>query len=252
MKKSRDVRLVTIAILTAMLGTLVAGCAKGEAQAQVIQSKAQREGAPNVAPADVEALVAGNSAFAFDLYQALADEGGNLFFSPFSISAALAMTYAGARGETEQQMAHTLHFALPHERLHPAFNALDAALVGRDQGEGFQLRIANALWGQTGYSFLEAFLDVLAVNYGAGLRLLDFAADPEGARQAINDWVSEQTEERIKDLIPQGGVDAATRLVLANAIYFFGEWAHPFDASRTRDGVFHTLDGSEAQVPMIL
>jgi len=251
MEKSKGVRLVTMAILMAMLGTLVAGCAKGEAQAQVIQSKAQREGAPNVAPADVEALVAGNSAFAFDLYQALADEGGNLFFSPFSISAALAMTYAGARGETEQQMAHTLHFALPQERLHSAFNALDAALVGRDQGEDFQLRIANALWGQTGYSFLEAFLDALAVNYGAGLRLLDFAADPEGARQAINDWVSEQTEERIKDLIPQGGVDAATRLVLANAIYFFGEWANPFDASRTRDGVFHTLDGREAQVPMM-
>jgi serpin B len=199
----------------------------------------------------VEALVAGKSAFAFDLYQALAEEGGNLFFSPFSISAALAMTYAGARGETERQMTDTLHFTLPQDRLHPAFNALDTGLVGRDQGEDFQLRIANALWGQKGHSFLEGFLDMLAVNYGAGLRLLDFAADPEGARQVINEWVSEQTEERIKDLIPQGGVDAATRLVLANAIYFFGKWAHPFDASRTRDGVFYTLDGREMLVPMM-
>jgi serpin B len=251
MEKSKGVRFVTMAILVAMLGTLVAGCAKGEAQAQVVQSRAQREGAPNVARADVEALVAGNSAFAFDLYQALAEEGGNLFFSPFSISAALAMTYAGARGETERQMTDTLHFTLPQDRLHPAFNALDTGLVGRDQGEDFQLRIANALWGQKGHSFLEGFLDMLAVDYGAGLRLLDFAADPEGARQVINEWVSEQTEERIKDLIPQGGVDAATRLVLANAIYFFGKWAHPFDASRTRDGVFYTLDGREMLVPMM-
>jgi serpin B len=130
-------------------------------------------------------------------------------------------------------------------------NALDAVLVGRSQGEDFQLRIANALWGQKGHSFLEAFLDVLAVNYGAGLRLLDFATDPEGARRAINDWVSQQTQERIKDLIPQGGVDAATRLVLANAIYFNGKWAHPFDTSRTRDGIFHTLDGREMPVPMM-
>jgi serpin B len=122
---------------------------------------------------------------------------------------------------------------------------------GAIRGRIFNLRVANALWGQKGHSFLEGFLHVLAVNYGAGLRLLDFTVDPEGARQAINEWISQQTEERIKDLIPQGGVGAATRLVLANAICFFGKWAHPFDASRTRDGVFHTLDGREMLVPMM-
>ncbi len=243
-------RVVEAVIFMALLAPVVAGCAQGEAQAQIAQSNMKRDTLPSVARADLDALVGGNSAFSFDLYQALRESDGNLFFSPYSISAALAMTFAGARAETERQMAETLHFILPQERLHQGFNALDLELVGEDQGE-FKLHIANAIWGQTGYAFLTEFLDLLARNYGAGLRLLDFESEPEASRQVINNWVSDQTEEKIKNLIPQGGITPNTSLVLANAIYFDADWLYPFDKAKTRDGQFNTLDGGTVAVPMM-
>jgi serpin B len=202
-------------------------------------------------------LVAGNNAFAFDLYQAVRASEGNIFYSPYSISQALAMTYAGARGDTQRQMADTLSFTLPDDRLHPAFNALDLELAHRGEGgeathEGrFQLNIANAIWGQEGYAFLPEFLDVLAQDYGAGVRLLDFVHAPEESRLAINDWVSDQTEGKIPDLMPQGVIDALTRLVLTNAIYFNAGWLFPFEPQHTEEGPFHLLDGGEVTVPMM-
>jgi len=228
-----------------------------QAQGESVRSNKPRASAPEVAAPDLADLVGGNSAFAFDLYQALRKKDGNLFYSPYSISLALAMTYAGARGETERQMAGALHFVLPQEWLHPAFNSLDQALASRGQGaqgqdgKGFRLNVVNAIWGQQGYQFLPAFLDLLAENYGAGLRVLDFASAPEEARTTINEWVSEQTEDRIKDLIPQGAVDALTRLVLTNAIYFNAAWADAFEAAQTQDGPFHLLDGGEVSVPLM-
>ena len=224
--------------------------AQDEVQAQVVQSETQRETAPTVRAAELAELTYRNSMFALDLYQELRGKEGNLFYSPYSISLALAMTYAGARGDTEQQMAETLHFTLSQERLHAAFNALDLALTAQ-AGQDFQLNIANSLWGQSDYAFLDEFLDTLAQNYGAGLSLLDFINEPELSRQTINQWVSQQTEEKIKDLIPAGGITPATRLVLANAIYFDARWAQPFDRGHTHDGAFYTLDGGEATVPMM-
>ena len=224
---------------------------------EAVQSERERVTSPDVDTADLENLVNGNSAFAFELYQALREGNGNVFYSPYSISLALAMTYAGARGETERQMADTLHFVLPQDRLHPAFNGLDLELARRGEGaegkdeEGFRLNIANAIWGQVDYAFLPEFLDVLAENYGAGLRVLDFAGAPEESRVTINDWVSERTEERIKDLIPQGAINALTRLVLTNAIYFNAAWGMPFEAELTTDGAFYLLDGGEVTVPMM-
>lgn len=138
----------------------------------------------------------GNNTFALDLYRELSNAQGNLFLSPFSISQVLAMAFAGARGETERQMADTLHYDLPQGRLHTSFNALDRELASRGGGlqakenQFFQLNIANAMWGQQGYEFLPEFLNVLAENYGAGLRPLDFAGAPEESRAKINDWVS--------------------------------------------------------------
>ena len=167
------------------------------------------------------------------------------------------MTYASARGETEQQMAETLHFILSQDSLHPSFNALDIELADRGQGakskdeEGFRLNIVNAIWGQEDYKFLSEFLDVLAENYGAGLRLLDFKKAPEESRVTINDWGSEQTEGRIEDLIPQGIIDALTRLVLTNAIYFNAAWQYPFNEDMTEDGLFYLPDGGEVTVPMM-
>ena len=224
---------------------------------ETLSSDKQREIAPAVAASELTELVSGGSAFAFDLYQSLKDQAGNLFYSPYSIALALAMTYAGARGETEHQMAEALHFLLPQARLHPTFNALDLELARRGQGArgkdgaGFRLNIVNALWGQQGYAFLTPFLDTLAENYGAGLRLLDFAGAPDLSRLAINSWVSKQTEERIQDLIPPGAIDAMTRLVLTNAIYFNAAWANPFQENRTTDGRFHLLQDAPLTVPMM-
>ena len=223
---------------------------------RVSESSAERETSPSVSAADLEALTRGNADFAFDLYRSVAETEGNLFFSPHSISTALAMTYAGASGDTERQMSETLRFGLPQDDLHPAFNALDLSLVTReytdeDEQEGFRLNIANAIWGQEDYGFLPEFLDTLAVNYGDGVRPVDFQGDPEGSRARINDWVAETTEERITELIPQDAIDRFTRMVLANAIYFKASWQHPFEKEATSPGAFHLLDGSEREVPMM-
>jgi len=223
----------------------------------VIKSDKPRVTSPNVDEADLATLVEGNSTFAFDLYQAIRESDGNLFYSPYSISLALAMTYAGAQGETAQQMADTLQFVLSRDRLHPAFNALDLELARRGEGaegkdgEGFRLNIVNAIWGQKDYEFLSEYLDLLAENYGAGLRVLDFASAPEESRITINNWVSDQTEGRIEDLIPQGVINALTRLVLTNAIYFNAAWQYPFEEDMTEDGPFYLLDGGEVTVPMM-
>ncbi len=243
------------ALMAVVLLGLVA-CAQ-PAAGEIIRSDKQRVTSPDVNEADLVTLVDGNSTFAFDLYQALREADGNLFYSPYSISLALAMTYAGARGETAQQVADTLHFILPQDRLHPAFNSVDIELSQRgkgakgEDGEGFRLNIVNAIWGQEGYKFLSGFLDVLAENYGAGLRILDFANAPEESRITINNWVSDQTEGRIEDLIPQGLIDTLTRLVLTNAIYFNAAWQNPFSEDMTDDGPFYLLDGGEVTVPMM-
>jgi serpin B len=214
--------------------------------------------AEGLAPGSDEALlVEGNSAFAFDLYQALKGQEGNLFYSPYSISLALAMTYAGARNETAQQMADTLHFLLEQDKLHPAFNWLAAELASRGEGaagkdeKGFRLNLVNAIWGQKDFEFLSDFLDVLAGNYGAGLRILDFITEPEESRLTINDWVSNQTEGRIEDLIAPDMIDEFTRLVLTNAIYFNAAWKYPFNGNTTADGPFYLLDGGQVTVPMM-
>ncbi len=221
------------------------------------KSDKSRNTAPVVVVSDKTDLAAGNSKFAFDLYQTLKSEEGNLFYSPYSISLALAMTYSGARGETERQMADTLHFELSQEQLHQAFNALDLALASRGEGAqgkddtGFRLNIVNETWGQEDYKFLAEFLDVLAENYGASMRLLDFKKNPEASRLTINDWVSDNTEGRIEDLIPQGAIDTMTRLVLTNAIYFNAAWLNPFEEEMTADGKFNLLDGSQTTVSMM-
>jgi len=227
------------------------------ASGKTLQSEKNRVTSPEVAKADQTALTDGNSAFAFDLYQELKEEDGNLFYSPYSISAALAMTYAGARGNTEKPMADTLHFNLSRERLHPAFNWLEQELARRGEGargkddKGFRLNVVNAIWGQRNYEFMVDFLDTLAENYGAGLRILDFNNAPEESRITINDWVSDQTEDRIKDLIPPGGIIPDTRLVLTNAIYFNAAWENNFSKKQTTDGLFHLLDGESVSVPMM-
>jgi len=211
----------------------------------------------------------GNVAFALDLLAVLREqEGGNVFASPYSVSVALAMTYAGARGTTREEMADALEFELDGEQLHAAFAALEAEFAQRNEdgrdaavrtvsrenddenaGPAFELTTANGAWGQDGFPFREEFLDLLAAYYGAGLRLADFAGDPETARERINEWVAERTNDRIEDLLPEGSIDTATRLVLTNAVYFSARWASPFPEEATEPRPFTALDGSTAEVP---
>jgi serpin B len=252
---------IILAIVILCLGlsacTPAALAEKVQATGPVLSSEKQREQSPEVAQSDISSLTDGNGAFAFDLYKLLSEEEGNLFYSPYSISAALAMTYAGARGDTEKQLADTLRFYLSQNQLHPAFNSLDQELASRGEGaegkdgEGFRLNIVNAIWGQKDYAFLVSFLDTLAENYDAGLRIVDFIGETELSRITINDWVSDETEGRIKDLIPQGAINQMTRLVLTNAIYFNAAWQYPFEKDATSPGVFYLVNGDEVTVPMM-
>lgn len=259
--QARRRRLVVslVMMLTAFVST---GCggpavpAEPQAQAAELRSGRKQE-TPRAPEAGLAALTQGNIAFALDLYRVLRKEEGNLFFSPHSVSLALAMTYAGARSTTAQQMAQALHFDLPQERLHPAFNALNRELAARatarsnpgEEHTGFTLNQANAIWGQRGHHFEPAFLDLLAAHYGAGLRLADFAGAPEPSRTRINDWVREQTQNKIDKLFPPGSITASTRLALTNAIYFKAQWQHPFNKAETRDAAFTLLTGRQASVP---
>jgi serpin B len=204
---------------------------------------------PNVTDSDKLQLAADNRAFAVDLHQALRSQPGNLVYAPASISIALAMLYGGAAGTTATEIAQALHFGLPPERLHPAFDALDLALATPPaDASAFRLSLANAAWGQVDYQFLPAYLDLLAQSYGAGVRLVDFGA-PDPARQQINRWVADNTQQQITDLIPPGAIFPETRLVLTNAVYFKADWQTPFNP-KSPNGVFHAPAG-DVTVPIM-
>jgi serpin B len=183
--------------------------------------------------ADKAALVKGNSEFAIDLFGKLRSKPGNLFLSPYSISTALAMTSVGARGQTLDQMTKTLHF-LDQKRLHPAFTLVNQEVTSHGKPKGYQLSVANALWGQKGYGFLNDFLTTTQAHYQAGLHEVDFIAATDDARKTINAWVEKETRDKIKDLLKPGVLNRDTRLVLTNAIYFKGDWDVKFKKELTK------------------
>ncbi len=254
--KTLRVRRWSVPAAILLLSLLITACGAtatpeppADGSVKVAAASVQRESDPDVTIDDLSVLAQGQNAFAFDLYQAIREADENLFYSPYSISVALAMTYAGARGETAQQMAEVLHYGLPQDRLHPAMNAVAQSLTHQ---EGLTLTVANSLWAQEDYTFLDAFLETLARNYGAGVRLVDYI-DPaarEEARQAINDWVLDETNGKVEELILEDMLTDLTRLVLANAIAFEADWADPFQHS-TEDDTFFLLDGTEVTVPMM-
>ncbi|SFR99807.1 serpin B [Halomicrobium zhouii] len=217
-------------------------------------------GEPSVDDERLAELAVGNAGFALELHRHLAaGDGGNQFLSPYSISVALAMPFAGARGETREQMRETLRYTLG-EDVHPALADLQAELDSRatttdptdgDDVDAFQLAVVNALWGREDYPFSEDYLALLEDHYGAGLEAADFAGDPEGERQRINQWVADATEDRIDDLLPPNAITPQTVLVLTNAIYFMASWYQEFDPEDTADGTFTALDGTESTVPMM-
>jgi len=212
--------------------------------------KSHKKDVQEESEASVETVVQRNTEFALALYQKLQTTEGNLFFSPYSISTALAMTYAGARGNTADQIAQALHFPLEQEALHQAFASLEAKLNDTERKGHVQLKAANALWPQEGYPFLAEFLTLTKQYYGALITAVDYS-DTETARRTINTWVEQKTENKIKELIPPDILDPLTCLVLVNAIYFKGNWANRFDPNLTRDAPFWITPDVEVQVPMM-
>ena len=192
---------------------------------------------PSSNSADQAAAVNGSNAFAVDLYAQLRTQPGNLFFSPESISTAFGMAYAGARAQTATEMQHVFHFTLLPDRLHPAMGALLAQMNA--QHEGYELRVADALWAQQNTNFLPEYLKLVQTDYGAGFRPVDFRTSPDVVRATINEWIADQTNGKIQGLLGPGSVTAGTRLVLTNAIYFKGTWLGQFDPTYTEGEDFH-------------
>jgi serpin B len=210
-------------------------------------------------------IVEGNNRFALELFAKLQNTKGNLFFSPYSISTALAMTHAGARNKTESQMAKVLHFPVsPKQSIDPAskhplekqqfvltFGNIIKDLNKRGQKGAYTLTVANALWGQKNYGFLKEFVDLIETSYGGRLNKVDFIRATEAARKTINTWVEKKTNGKIKNLISEGVLDSITRLILTNAIYFKGNWAKQFKEEKTSDAPFTLADGGKNDVKMM-
>ena len=201
-------------------------------------------------PSKIQHLIYANQSFALELFRQLQPGAGNLFFSPHSLSVALGMTYAGARRRTAEQMAAALHFDLKPEQLFPAFAALNARLTSLQQ-EGLHLSEANSIWPHRGYPLRADFIENLEQNFGVSVTPVDYVTQAEAARQMINAWVEERTAHKIIELIKSGVLDALTRLVLVNAIYFKGAWLDPFDPARTRQQPFWLSAHEQQPVPMM-
>ena len=208
--------------------------------------------AEQIKPSDSTAVIRGDNQFAVDLYAQLDREqsGKNLFFSPTSISVALAMTAAGARGPTQSEMAKVLHLDADLAQAHAHYHQLLEQWNAVGEKRAYQLRVANRLWGQKGYPIRPEFLALTRQQYGAEMLLVDFA-QAEAASREINHWVEQQTNDKIKDLIPAGSLDAMTRLVLTNAVYFKGDWVQPFDKQNTRDEDFAISLQEKVKVPLM-
>lgn len=208
---------------------------------------------PQASHEDMEKIAKANNQFAMALYQLLGDEE-NMIYSPYSIYQALVMTYAGAKGETEAEMMKVLGLS-DNEEAHNLMNALNKVLqyvpnYGDEDMQPLVFTIANALWAQKDFHFEQDFLDKLSANYAAGLKLVDFSK-PEEASKLINTWVAAQTNDKIKDLIPEDLLSDMTRLVLTNAVYFKGAWRNEFEVSQTKKAPFTALDGSQKEVDMM-
>ncbi len=241
-----------VLVTGAVCAFLIASCSSDSDQiinnnnnGEIEQAKSSlaREPNPNVSTEEISSLVTSTSKFAFKLFRKLAvqtisssADNKNVFISPYSVSSALTMTYAGAKNETSKEMEELFQFDLSKDKILSGFNYLDLSL---QKENNFVLNIANEAWGQNGFSFEKEYLDQLAIHYGAGLNLLDFIRKPEPSRITINRWVADNTNGKILDLIPQGMIDPNTRFVLTNAIYFNADWETPFEKKSTHSQMFY-------------
>ncbi|OPZ44438.1 MAG: Serpin (serine protease inhibitor) [Euryarchaeota archaeon ADurb.BinA087] len=208
---------------------------------------------PGPPPGSQQSIVAANNQFALDLYTRLAEDPRNseenLFFSPFSISSALAITYEGARGSTADEIREVFYFPADPAGMRAGYQAIIAGI--NNGSSAYQLQTANALWAEQTYPFLPAYISIADDVYGARATNLDFITKPEESRITINQWVEDQTNDKIRDLLPAGSIDSLTRLVITNAVYFKGTWEKQFDQKQTSIQDFRTGDGMTLQVPMM-
>lgn len=220
-----------------------------------LYSDLARDTSPDVDPSQIEPLVEGNTEFAIDLYHELIQTKDNLIFSPYSLSMALAMAIGGAAGPTKTEMENVLHFTVPEPDLHQAFNSLDLGLLNLNnvasQNDGeFRLHVANSFWVREELTVKDEFLDMLMVNYGAGVGTIDIS-DPQACADKINGWIEDMTEDRIKDVLDPSTIDPLTLAYLVNAIYFFSNWFEEFDEGLTQDEPFFLLDTSQVTSPLM-
>src|ERR687892_2901315 len=240
----------TLSLAAAVAVTLLAaGCGAGEPSRDPDVVGADGPRAP-AEPVGNASLAAGLNRFGFEFHRVLTarSPGENVVFSPLSIGMAFGMADAGARGETAGQIEDVFHLPGSGKELHAAFNALDQALA--DAGKT-TLRLANRMYPATGYPLVPEFVQTLGASYGAPLERLDFAADTAAARERINSWVAERTEERIPELLPSGSITPDTVLVLVNALYLEAKWSQPFGKYPTEDAPFTRLDGSVVDIPLM-
>jgi serpin B len=218
-----------------------------------IKSDIPRNLLPRVTSPQIDSLVKSNTRFAFDLYHHLRSSRNNLFFSPFSISEAIAMVYGGSKNETADQIANTLRFTMPDSTIHAGFDSLVLSLeyLANETG-AYTINNANSIWMQESLTVQSSYLDLLSAYYNTGVYTVDFARAYDSCTVAINTWMSENTAGRITDLIPQTSPSGSlTRLVLVNALYFTSMWNDTFSIENTRDSTFTNLDSSTSIIPFM-
>jgi len=240
-------KTLLIILIIAVLVIVVALTTQKPTEEPIIEKPVVKE--PAIKPEGIESIITANNQFALDFYSEIKGEDENIFFSPYSLSVALAMTYEGARGKTAEEMRSVFYFPQEDSFRRESYLSLDSWLT-REETE-HELNIANALWAQEGFAFLQEYFDIITAYYQGLIENLDFIKDPEGSRIIINKWVEEKTKEKIKDLIPKGLINNLTRLVLTNAIYFKGDWVQEFDKKETREQDFYITPEQTVKVDMM-
>ncbi|KQC04697.1 MAG: proteinase IV [Methanoculleus sp. SDB] len=247
-------KIIGVCVLAALAILCMAGAGcTGTAPADAVPPTMEEQpGAESASPAE-ETVADASNRFACDLYSRLAADPeyseSNLFFSPFSLSSACAITSEGARGTTADEIRSVLHFPDDSATLREGFSGMDARLNTGDAS--YTLRTANALWAEKTHGFLPDYIATAETWYGAKTTNLDFITAPDESRQIINTWVENETGQKIRELIPPDAIDPQTRLVITNAIYFRGDWVFEFDKNKTREADFITASGTTVRVPMM-
>ncbi len=207
-----------------------------------------RANATNSSPEGIKAVVNDSNQFAVKMYHQLENQTGNVFFSPYSIYSAMAVVYEGAGGRTAWQMKNAMPF--PNRTLlEPNFAAVYNEI--NNASSDYILRTGNALWIQKGFPIKEDYKARVEDYYGAKAALVDFVNEPEKSRQVINEFISNQTNGKIPEIIPKNVITSLTRLIITNAIYFKGTWKYKFDKNETREANFYVTPDNPVKVQMM-